>query len=152
MLSVGLRSSICIQARTLEASLGWNRRMDLGPRPLLKGLPACQGLQNQQVCSLLELAVQWVQGHYHVVSNCFEKPMVAWDGVIVWVQVFASGVRGHPISHFHCSRFHPTPRLELRPTPLFELELRSAPISGLHSALKSELHSTFTSGVTADVK
>ena len=26
-------------------------------------------------------------------------------------------VRGCPISHFHCSRFHPTSRLELRSTP-----------------------------------
>ena len=43
------------------------------------------------------------------------------------------GVRGHPISHF---RFHPTPRLELCSTPLFN----------------SELHSTITSRVTADVK
>ena len=53
-----------------------------------------------------------------------------------------NNVRGHPISHFHCSRFHPTPKLELRSTP----------ISKLRSALKSELYSTFTSGVTVDVK
>ena len=39
-------------------------------------------------------------------------------------------VRGHPISQFHYSRFHPTPRLELPPALLFELELCSAPISG----------------------
>ena len=45
-------------------------------------------------------------------------------------------VRGHPISHFRCSKFHPTPRLELHPALLFE----------------SELHSTFTSRVTVDVK
>ena len=51
-------------------------------------------------------------------------------------------VRGYPISHFCCSRFHYTSRLELC----------SAPISKLHSTLKSELCSTFTSGVTVDVK
>ena len=51
-------------------------------------------------------------------------------------------VRGCPISHFCCSKFHPTPRSELC----------SAPISKLHSTLKYELHSTFTPRVTADVK
>ena len=66
--------------------------------------------------------------------------------------VESTTVRGHPISHFRCSRFHPTPRSELRPAPLFELELRSAPISELRSTLKSELRSAFTSGVTTDVK
>ena len=45
-----------------------------------------------------------------------------------------------------------TPPLGQNSALLFELELRSAPISELRSILKSELHSTFTSEVTADVK
>ena len=53
-------------------------------------------------------------------------------------------VRGCPISHFCHSRSHPTSRLELHSALLFELELRSTPIS--------ELCSTFTSGVTIDMK
>ena len=57
-------------------------------------------------------------------------------------------VRGRPISHFPHFRFHPTSRLELRSTPLFESELRSAHTSKLCSTLKLELHSTFTSRVT----
>ena len=49
-----------------------------------------------------------------------------------------------PISHFCCSRFHPTSRSELCSTSLFKLELCSTPISKLRSA--------FTSRVTTDVK
>ena len=53
-------------------------------------------------------------------------------------------IRGCPVSH-SC-------QLELCSTLLFGLELRSASISELCSALKLELHSTFTSRVTADAK
>ena len=81
-----------------------------------------------------------------VVGHCFALAFIRRYDVVLKFNVTCTGglVRGHPISHSRCSRFYPTPRSELCPTPLFESELRSAPIS--------ELRSAFTSGVTTDVK
>ena len=76
-------------------------------------------------------------------SNNFDYLLVMIDQLTV---------RGRPISHFHCSSFHPTLRLELHSALLFKSELHSTPISELRSTLKLELRSTFTSEVTADVK
>ena len=61
-------------------------------------------------------------------------------------------IRGHPISHLCCLPFHSIFKPKLCSTLPGKSVLHSTLIPKLCSTLKLDLHSTFTSGATTDMK